>query len=224
MAKKLTLISHHLCPYVQRAAICLAEKNTTYKRVTIDLAQKPDWFLKLSPLGKVPVLLINDTAIFESAVILEFLEETQSPPLHPKDAVHKACHRSWIEYASATLSDIAGLYNAPDQHKFAEKITNLTEKFRKMEEVVNSPWFDGSQFSLVDAAFAPVFRYFDAFDSIADFGIFDDVPKISAWRQHLSSRPSVQTAVSSDYPERLKAFLAARESHLGSLLKNSTWN
>jgi glutathione S-transferase len=54
---KLTLISHKLCPYVQRAVIALTEKGVPFERIDIDLANKPDWFLKISPLGKVPVLL-----------------------------------------------------------------------------------------------------------------------------------------------------------------------
>ena len=64
------LISHKLCPYVQRAVIALTEKGVPFERIDIDLANKPDWFSGISPLGKTPVLLVGDTAIFESAVIL----------------------------------------------------------------------------------------------------------------------------------------------------------
>ena len=53
MADKLILVSHHLCPYVQRAAISLAEKGVPFERVDIDLANKPGWFKAISPLGKV---------------------------------------------------------------------------------------------------------------------------------------------------------------------------
>ena len=74
MTASLKLISHKLCPYVQRAVIALKEKGVPFERVDIDLANKPDWFLKVSPLGKTPVLLVGDHAIFESAVILEYLE------------------------------------------------------------------------------------------------------------------------------------------------------
>ncbi len=56
----LTLVSHALCPYVQRAAIVLAEKGATFERRTVDLANKPDWFLRISPLGKTPVLLVGN--------------------------------------------------------------------------------------------------------------------------------------------------------------------
>ena len=89
----LTLVSHKLCPYVQRAAISLIEKGVVFDRKTIDLANKPDWFLKLSPLGMVPVLLDGDQPIFESAVILEYIEETQPHPLHPQNPLRRAQHR-----------------------------------------------------------------------------------------------------------------------------------
>ena len=73
---KLTLISHHLCPYVQRAAIALNEKGVEFERKNIDLNNKPDWFLKLSPLGKVPILVVDDeTVLFESSVIAQYVNE-----------------------------------------------------------------------------------------------------------------------------------------------------
>ena len=90
MAERPKLVSHKLCPYVQRAVIALVEKDVPFERIDIDLAHKPDWFLKISPLGKTPVLLVGDHAIFESAVILEYLEETEARPLHPSDPLRRA--------------------------------------------------------------------------------------------------------------------------------------
>ena len=97
MTEKLKLISHKLCPYVQRAVISLTEKGVPFERIDIDLDNKPDWFLKISPLGKVPVLQVGDKVVFESAVILEYLDETQRHPLHPKDPLTRAEHRAWME-------------------------------------------------------------------------------------------------------------------------------
>ncbi|HEY9734725.1 MAG TPA: glutathione S-transferase N-terminal domain-containing protein, partial [Trichocoleus sp.] len=65
----LKLISHKLCPYVQRSIITLIEKQIPHERAYIDLAHKPDWFLQRSPLGKVPILLVGEEVLFESAVI-----------------------------------------------------------------------------------------------------------------------------------------------------------
>src|SRR5262244_3814087 len=115
MAPLLKLISHKLCPYVQRAVIALTEKGVPFERIDVDLANKPDWFLKISPLGRTPVLVVGEDAIFESAVILEYLEETQANPLHPANALRRAEHRGWIEFGAAILNDIAGFYAAPDE-------------------------------------------------------------------------------------------------------------
>src|SRR3954454_4100243 len=172
MAAPLKLISHKLCPYVQRAVIALTEKGVPFERIDIDLANKPDWFLKISPLGKTPVLVVGDKAIFESAVILEYLEHTQAPPLHPAEPLTRAEHRGWIEFGSAMLNDIAVFYAAKDEAAFNAKIAQLEQRIARLEErLVAAPWFDGEKFSLVDAVFGPVFRYFDTFDEIGDFGI-----------------------------------------------------
>jgi len=218
MAAPLKLISHKLCPYVQRAVIALMEKGVPFERIDIDLANKPDWFLKISPLGKTPVLVVGEHAIFESAVILEYLEETQPNPLHPADALGRAEHRSWIEFGSAVLNDIAGLYSAADETAFRAKAAQLQTRFARLEaRVAAAPWFAGEKFSLVDAVFGPVFRYFDVFDEIGDFGILSGKPKLVRWRAALAARPSVRSAVSADYPALLSDFLDRRRSYISRL-------
>jgi glutathione S-transferase len=204
--------------YVQRAVIALTEKGVGFERIDIDLAIKPDWFAAISPLGKTPVLQVGDKAIFESAVILEYLEETQPKPLHPADALMRAEHRAWIEFGSAVLNDIAGFYAAPDEATFKLKTSQLERRLALLEaRAAASPWFDGGSFSLVDAVFGPVFRYFDVFDEIADFGILAGKPKLVRWRQALAARPSVRTAVSADYAALLRAFLDRRNSWISRL-------
>jgi len=216
-APALKLISHNLCPYVQRAVIALTEKGVAFERIDIDLANKPDWFFKISPLGKTPVLLVGDTAVFESAVILEYLEETQAMPLHPADPLGRAEHRGWIEFGSAVLNDIAGFYAARDEATFNAKAAQLEAKFSRLEARIDGPWFDGEKFSLVDAVFGPVFRYFDVFDEIGDFRILTGKPKLARWRDTLAARPSVKSAVGADYPALLRDFIDRRRSWLSQL-------
>src|SRR6202008_4395220 len=133
MAGHLKLISHKLCPYVQRAVIALTEKGVGFERIDIDLSNKPDWFLAISPLGKTPVLQVGDKAIFESAVILEYLEEPEPKPLHPADPLTRAEHRAWIEFGSTVLNDIAGFYAASEEAAFAAKIVQLEARFARLE-------------------------------------------------------------------------------------------
>jgi glutathione S-transferase len=214
----LELVSHHLCPYVQRAAIALHEKGIAFRRTYVDLNDKPRWFLEISPLGKVPLLRVDGEAvIFESAVILEYLEDTAPPALHPADALQRAQHRAWMEFGSSVLNDIWGFYTAPDAAALEARAYTLRQKFRRLEDTLPEagPWFDGSRFSLVDAVFAPVFRYWEAFDRIGDFGMFDGLAKVQRWRAALAARASVQDAVTPDYAERLLRFIVERHGELG---------
>ncbi len=214
----LTLVSHHLCPYVQRAAIALTEKGVPFDRVTIDLADKPEWFKALSPLGKVPLLRVAEPGkpegvVFESAVILEYLEDTQTPALHPADPLERARHRGWIEFGSTILSAIVRLYGAKDDAAFAKEGAEIGALFDRVEAALgDGPYFAGPSFGLVDAVFGPIFRYFDVFEAAADLRLIDGRPKVAAWRAALADRPSVRGAVAADYPERLVTFLRNRDS------------
>ena len=222
MPQHITLVSHALCPYVHRIAIALAEKGVAHDRLTVDLANKPQWFLDISPLGRTPVLKVGDVALFESAAILEYLEDTLPRPLHPDDPVERARHRAWIGFGAECLNDIAGFYSAPDNSSLDMKAAKLHARFRLLErQLGRGPWFAGDTFSLVDAVFAPVFRYFDTFERIGDFGVFDGLEQVRAWRGRLAERPSVQGAVGPDYDTLLTGFIERRGSALSRMLGKS---
>ena len=224
MSHSLTLVSHLLCPYVQRAAIALREKNVPFERVVIDLANKPDWFVKISPLGKVPLLRVpraggGESILFESNVICEYIEETQEGPrLHPADPLQRAEHRAWMEFGSAILADLWGYETTRDAEVFEQKRQAMITKFERVEAaLVEGSFFAGERFSLVDAVFAPVFRYFELFDELHDSHVFDQTPKVRAWRQALCERPSVRDAVVPEYRKHLRAFLEKHDAHLLTL-------
>lgn len=214
----LTLVSHALCPYVQRAAIVLAEKQVAFTRREVDLAHKPSWFLAVSPLGKTPVLLVDEAALFESAPICEYLDETLLPRLHPDEPLARARERAWMQLASVMLDGIAALYSAPDETALAQRAQALRQQAQRLEAALHAqgPWFAGPRFGLVDACFAPALRYFEVFDALADLGVFTGLPHLAAWRVALAQRPSVQQAVGRDYAARLRQFLAQRGGALGA--------
>jgi glutathione S-transferase len=209
------LVSHALCPYVQRAAIVLAEKGLAFERREVDLAHKPDWFKQLSPLGKTPVLIADGEAIFESAVICEYLEDSHEPALHPAEPLPRARHRAWMEFGSALLNAIWAFYTALDEPSLQAKASDIRARFEQLEAVLGEgPYFAGARFSMVDAVFGPVFRYFNLFDRIDDFGFWRGRPKLHAWRQALATRPSVVSAVRPEYMTLLEDFVVGRGSAL----------
>jgi glutathione S-transferase len=216
------LISNILCPYTQRVAIQLAEKGLGVRRTYIDLASKPDWFNRLSPLGKVPVLRVGDTAVFETAVICEYIEDVavDREPMWPTAPLERAQHRAWAEFASVVIADVFGFYMAPDDASFERKGSDLVGRFSKLEQHLSNagPHFEGERFGLVDAAFAPIFRLLDTFDQVADFGLLRGLPRVAEYRRNLEVRPSVRAAVVPDYGRVFLRYLAERGSHMARLV------
>lgn len=168
---------------------------------------------------------MNTEVLFESAIICEFLDEITPPLLHPADPLEKAKHRAWIEFGSSVLNSIAGFYQASDREIFEQKRSDLIAKLSWVEQhLKQTHYFAGGTFSLVDAVYAPIFRYFDLFEALhvdnqENFS-FAELPKITAWRQALQSRSSVQNAVVEDYPQRLTDFLKRRNSYLSTLIRS----
>jgi len=218
-APSLTLISHPLCPFVQRAAIVLLEKNVPFERINVDLSAKPDWFLALSPTGKVPVLKVHqadgeDAILFESVVICEYIEETQGgASMYPDDALLRARQRAWIEFATQTLADGWQFLNATDPATADAKRAAFRDRLQTLEtELGAGPYFGGVAFGMVDAVYAPLFRYFAIIDPAVSQPIFEGLPRVSVWRAALAARPSVTDAVVEDYAQRFREHLRQHQA------------
>lgn len=210
----LTLISHPLCPFVQRAAIVLLEKGVAFDRVNVDLSTKPDWFLALSPTGKVPVLKVSQpngekAILFESVVICEYLNETQGgAAMYPDDALLRARHRAWIEFAAQTFTEGWQFLHAKDMTTADAKRAAFRDRLSKIEaELGDGPYFAGADFGLIDAVYAPLFRYFGIIDAAVADPIFAGLPGATAWRAALAERPSVENAVIDIYPDLFRDHL-----------------
>ncbi|MGO4568734.1 glutathione S-transferase family protein [Rhizobium sp. 2YAF20] len=219
----LTLISHPLCPFVQRAAIVLLEKGVPFDRIDVDLTAKPDWFLALSPTGKVPLLKVSqadgpDAVLFESMVICEYLEESLGGVgLYPVDALSRARLRGWIEFGTATLADAWHFLNAKDHPTADAKQAAFRDRLQRLEAVlVEGPYFSGAAFGMVDAVFAPLFRYFDILGPTVSQPIFEDLPRVTTWRTALAGRQSVVAAVAGDYAERFQQHLRQHQALLAN--------
>ncbi|WP_426119871.1 glutathione S-transferase family protein [Pseudomonas sp. DSP3-2-2] len=223
---QLTLISHPLCPFVQRAAIVLLEKTVTFERIDVDLAAKPDWFLILSPTGKVPLLKVAlpgraDSILFESMAICEYLNETQGGVnLYSSDALSRAQQRAWVEFGVAALSDAWQFLNAKDPAIAEAKKADFRDKLQRLEGKLDRvPYFSGSAFGMVDSMFAPVFRYFDLLSPVVSLPIFENLPRVSAWRASLAKRPSVISAVGDDYVDRFQQHLVNQQAILSGSVR-----
>ncbi len=219
------LVSFKLCPFVQKAVIVLKQKQIDYDIEYIDLAAPPDWFLKISPLGKVPVLIMDKDVIFESMVIIEFFEEAFSNKLHPADLIQRAKNRSWIEFSNPCLVASFNLTIAEDKQSFEETMQDLNSRFDQLEAVLeNEPYFNGEKFSLVDASYAPLFHRLHCMDELTP-GIFlpDRHAKINRWKDRLLQEKSVIDSTVSNFTGLYRELLWTRHGYISTFLDASQY-
>ncbi|OFZ19545.1 MAG: hypothetical protein A2X94_12660 [Bdellovibrionales bacterium GWB1_55_8] len=219
---KLQLISFPLCPFVQRSVITLKHKGAPFELTFIqDLENPPAWFAKASPLGKVPVLLVHGkapepVAVFESAVINEYIDETIGTPLHSSDPLQKALERAWIEYGSELLGMQYGIYTAESRANLDSAKNELFAALARVEKVVSSgPYFRGSEFSLVDSTFAPLFMRLFLFKELANDEHWEGMPKLRAWGEALLKLPEVKDSVIPEFEARMRSFVQGLGGVLG---------
>jgi glutathione S-transferase len=208
---QLHLISFKTCPFVQRAVITLKHKNIDYDISYIDLADPPEWFVKLSPLKKVPVLKVDDEVLFESAVINEYLDEITGGELQPRDALERAKNRAWVEFASNMLGNLYMMKMSKDEDRYNRYRQNLVDQLHRLEKRLgDGPWFNGDVFTLADTAFAPLFRQ----NSVAQnrLSVIDPInmPKVTAWAERLLALPEVRESVVDDFED---LYLAAMKNN-----------
>jgi len=191
------LVSFKVCPFVQRSVITLLYKHAPFRISYIDLADPPAWFLELSPSGKVPLLRVDDQAVlFESAVINEYIDEVTPGSLHPADPLRRAKNRAWIEFGASLLMDHFMMATADSEAKYQACHQALLNKLTRVEaEVGEGPYFNGADFSLIDAAYAPLFMRLDLLNPHLALYTAADYPKIAAWSQALAQMDAVKSSV-----------------------------
>lgn len=216
------LISFETCPFVQRSVITLLEKGVDFNITYIDLENKPDWFLKISPFGKVPVLRVGDNVVFESAVINEYLDEVNPPSMHPKDPLVKAVNRAWGEFSSGLNMSMFFWATSPSEVDTEKHFEKMMSDLKKVEDHLNhGPFFNGNDFCIVDAAFAPFFMRLDFISTSLGEAYLDNFPKLHAWSSVLISKNSVQKSVVPDIKEKFISYIIGKNSVLGNRIKQA---
>lgn len=196
---KLELVSDPQCPFVHRTAILLREKGVAYDVRYIDVRNKPEWFLALSPRGKVPILVADGEVLFESAVINEFLDETHAPRLLPDEPLARARQRAWVEVANDLFAtSFKALMTEREEDRAAGRAA-LDAIFARLEGELRGDFFAGGALGLVDVAFAPAFYRLLAVERAKGARFFERFPKVDAWARRLAARPSVREAVPADF-------------------------
>lgn len=215
---ELELISFKLCPFVQRSVITLLHKDVPYKITYIDLSNPPAWFDEVSPFGKVPVMKVDeDTVLFESAVIAEFIDEISPGSMQPEDALTRAKNRAWTEFGSAAFMDLFALTGAADEQAFKTARQQLDEKLDWLNETIEGPFFNGAEPALVDFSVAPLFMRLELLNEHHRVYDREEYPKVAEWSDRLLAMPSVQNSVVPEFAQMYRGSIKMRSDYAASL-------
>lgn len=199
-------------------------KDVEFDVTYINLREKPDWFLKISPHGKVPVLLVDEQPLFESNAIAEYLDEVVAPKLHPECPIKRARNRAWTDFVATFAASLGGItYSKPsddldDKLQTARKALDRLEEAIERERETEGPYFNGPELSLVDAAYAPFLQRFTIAEDVLKTGILDEFPLVRQWSQALLNDERVRTAVPDNFPEEFRANLKRRQTRAWQLM------
>ena len=185
--------------------IVLRAKEVEFEVTYINLREKPDWFLEISPHGKVPVLSVDGRPLFESNAIAEFLDEMVPPRLHPEDPIKRARNRAWTDFVPDFSADFGRVYYAADEVALEKGKEAARRRLAKLEEALSKerdndgPYFNGPDLCLVDAAYAPFFQRYALVETRLGCGLLKEFPRVQAWSDALLANDRVIGSVADSF-------------------------
>ncbi len=210
---------------MQRAVILMRAKNVEFEVTYVNLRDKPDWFLEISPHGKVPVLKVDDEILFESNAIGEYLDEMVEPRLHPADPIKRARNRAWTDFVPDFSKAINGIGYAKTREAMEEGLENAPKALSRLEDALakergnDGPYFNGDKLCLVDAAYGPIFQRFGLVEDVLQSGLLKDFPLVQAWSDALMANEIVTGAVPPNFPEEFEGNHRRRETYVWSRMQ-----
>ena len=196
--------------------IVLRAKEVEFEVTYINLREKPDWFLEISPHGKVPVLSVDGRPLFESNAIAEFLDEMVPPRLHPEDPIKRARNRAWTDFVPDFAADFGAVYYAADEVALAKRMEVARGRLAKLEEALakergnDGPYFNGAELCLVDAAYAPFFQRYAFVEALLGCGLLNEFRLVRAWSDALLANERVVGSVADSFEDEFVVNLHRR--------------
>src|ERR671913_869217 len=178
-----------------RTRMVLHEKGIDFEVHEVDLSNKSEEFLSVSPYGKVPVLRANGTSLYESNVVNEYLDEVYgSPRLMPEGPEERALTRSWMAFADDYFfPSIRGVRVAPQrglpEEQMREGKEKLEDALSRLERQLEGKRYLMGGYTLADVAHAGNFRRLRELAEGGDVALHE-YPNLVAWMERVESRES----------------------------------
>ena len=178
----------------------LHEKGIDFDVDEVDLSNKSEEFLKVSPYGKVPVLSVNGTSLYESNIVNEYLDEVyDAPKLMPDNPEERASVRSWMAFADdyffpSVYRVRMGLQRGYSEEQIQEASEKLDDALSRLEHQLDSREYMVGEYTLADIAHAGNFHRLRELAESGDVPL-RKYPNVVAWIERVEARQSYKTSV-----------------------------
>lgn len=155
----MTLFSKPTCIHSHRTRLVLAEKNINIEIVSVEGPDLPEDLMDLNPYHTVPTLVDRDLVLYDSRVIIEYLDERfPHPPLMPVDPVTRAQFRLALFRIETDWYQLAEQFDIEGDRKLPTKSRKMLREsiLASVELFAARQFFLSDEFSLVDCSIAPV--------------------------------------------------------------------
>ena len=189
------LYNTQMCPYARRTRIVLYEKGIDFEVHEVDLGNKSEEFLSVSPYGKVPVLSVDGTSLYESNIVNEYLDEVhEAPRLMPESPEERALTRSWMCFADDYFFPFIFRIRMGAQRGFSEEqIQEAREKLQdalsRLEHRLEGREHLMGEYTLADIAHAGNFHRLRELGERGEVAL-QRYPNVTAWMERVESRES----------------------------------
>jgi glutathione S-transferase len=187
------------CPYARRTRIVLYEKRVDFDVHEVDLSNKSEEFLSVSPYGKVPVLAVNGISLYESNVVNEYLDEVhETPRLMPENPEQRALARSWMAFADDYFFPFIFRIRMGSQRGFSEEQiqearVKLQDSLSRLERQLGGKEYLMGEYTLADIAHAGNFHRLRELAERGDVSL-QKYPDVVAWMERVESRESYKAS------------------------------
>jgi glutathione S-transferase len=187
------------CPYARRTRIALHEKRVDFDVHEVDLSNKSEEFLSVSPYGKVPVLAVNGISLYESNVVNEYLDEVHGTPrLMPENPEKRALARSWMAFADDYFFPFILRIRMGSQRGFSEEQiqearVKLQDSLSRLERQLEGKEYLMGEYTLADIAHAGNFHRLRELAEKEDVPL-QKYPNVVTWMERVEGRESYKAS------------------------------
>lgn len=208
------LYASRICPFSQRALLAVIESGIKFEYVDIEFMAKPQWFVNITPFGKVPVLVDQGNTIVESLAIIEYINEEKDLCWLGETTKMRAFSRAWMTYCDRLHDMARNYFVAKDEIKLEENIFVLQDALKKCSQYLPIESFfchdtktRQKSLSALGIVYSPLFILLGCLEEKTGQVIFSSNEFLRDAAQQLFSHPSVAMLNNDFYKKELVGFI-----------------